>query len=108
MSELVPASVLTSENPVAVYGTIRIRPDRIGDYHELVTTIIPLVQAEDGCRQYLVHTTDESGEYAFYEHWSSGAALAAHLEQPFMADYFGRMPELLAGGFETRWLTPLA
>ncbi|GAA1594383.1 putative quinol monooxygenase [Actinoplanes couchii] len=105
---LIPADVLTSENPVAVYGVIRIRPDRDGDFRALITATVPQVRAETGYEQYEVHdVTGEPGAYAFYERWSSGLALAAHVRQPFMLDYFGRLPEMLAGEFETQWLIPV-
>lgn len=105
---LVPADVLTSETPVAVYGVVRIRPDRDADFRALVASILPSVHAEDGFEQYEVHAAkSEPGAYTFYERWSSGPALAAHVQQPFMLDYFAQLPEMLAGGYETQWLTPL-
>ncbi|WP_430784817.1 putative quinol monooxygenase [Actinoplanes sp. G11-F43] len=105
---LVPADILTAETPVAVYAEIRIRPDRDADFRALIDATVPLVRAEDGHEQYEVHAAKgEPGTYALYERWSSGLALAAHVRQPFMLDYFGRLPEMLAGEFETRWLVPV-
>ncbi|MEU8241113.1 putative quinol monooxygenase [Actinoplanes missouriensis] len=105
---LIPADVLASQTAVAVYGLARIKPGREEQFRELVASVIPQVRAEAGYEQYAVHAANaEPGAFAFYERWESGAALLAHVQQPFMQAYFAQLPDLLAADLEAHWLTPV-
>lgn len=105
---LLPADVLASTTPVAVYGYARATPGREQEMADLIKSIIPLVREEQGYEQYSVHTTDaEPGAFAFYERWSTGADLLRHVRQPFMQDYFGKLPALVSTDLEATWLRPL-
>ncbi|MEU0136972.1 putative quinol monooxygenase [Streptomyces sp. NPDC006296] len=106
---LVPAAVLASATPVAVYGYARARAGEESRMLGAIEAIIGLTRAEDGCEQYVVHTTpDQPGAFAFYERWSSGAHLLAHLSQPFMQTYFAAVADLVEGELEAHWLHPLS
>ncbi|WP_432835483.1 putative quinol monooxygenase [Dactylosporangium sp. CA-092794] len=105
---LLPADMLASTTPVAVYGYARAKPGKEDEFERLVRSIIPSIRAEWGYEQYTVHTSkDEPGAFAFYERWTSGADLLRHVRQPFMQDYFGRLPALLATDLEATWIWPL-
>lgn len=105
---LMPADVLASETPVAVYGFARAKAGKEQEMEDLIRSIIPLVRAEQGFEQYAVHTTkEEAGAFAFYERWSSGADILRHVQQPFMQDYFAKLADLVAGDLEANWIWPL-
>ena len=106
---LIPADILSATTPVAVYGLARIKPGAEKQFLDLVTSIIPSVRAEPGYEQYEVHVAnDEPDAFAFYERWASGAALLAHIQQPFMQEYFAQLPHLIATDLEAHWLIPIA
>lgn len=103
-----PADVLASPTPVAVYGFARAKAGKEQELEDLIKSIIPLVRAEAGYEQYWVHTTKkEPGAFAFYERWSSGADILRHVQQPFMQDYFGKLSDLVEGDLEADWIWPL-
>jgi quinol monooxygenase YgiN len=72
-----------------------------------IQAITGLTRKEDGCEQYVVHTApDEPGAFAFYERWSSGAHLLAHVSQPFMQTYFAAIAGLAEGDWRPTGCTP--
>lgn len=106
---LMPADVLASTTPVAVYGFARAKAGKERELEEAIRAIIPAVRAEQGYEQYAVHTTEEApGAFAFYERWSSGKDIARHVQQPHMQDYFGKLGDLVEGDLEAEWLRPLS
>lgn len=106
---LMPADVLASTTPVAVYGFARAKAGKADELEAAIRAIIPTVRAEQGYEQYSVHTTKEQpGAFAFYERWSSGADIARHVQQPHMQDYFGKIADLVDGDLEADWLWPLS
>ncbi|MGS2643843.1 antibiotic biosynthesis monooxygenase [Streptosporangium sp. LJ11] len=105
---LVPAEVLASTGPVAVHAVGRAKPGKDKEFEELIKSVVPLIRAEQGCEQYVVHTSDEEpGVYAIYERFSSGADMVRHMRQPFVQEYFGQAGRLLEGRLEAKWLRPL-
>ncbi|WP_432519292.1 putative quinol monooxygenase [Kineococcus sp. SYSU DK006] len=105
---LVPADVLASATPVAVYGYARAKAGREEELLAEIRKVIAPTRAEAGYEQYEVHTTAEDPRaFAFYERWSSGPALLAHVSQPFMQAYFAAIGELVEGELEAHWLRPL-
>ncbi|MER6651933.1 putative quinol monooxygenase [Streptomyces sp. NPDC000971] len=106
---LIPAAVLASDTPIAVYGYARAKAGEEDRLLDEIQAIIGLTRKEDGCEQYTVHTTpDQPGAFAFYERWSSGAHLLAHVSQPFMQTYFAAITGLVEGELEAHWLHPLS
>ena len=102
----VPAEVLASTAPVGAVGLVRAKPGRREELVEKTAGIVALTRAESGCQQFAVHTkNDDPDMVVMYERWDSGAALAAHLAQPFMLTFFAATEDLIAG-FEGQWLTP--
>ncbi|MGN9821514.1 putative quinol monooxygenase [Streptomyces sp. SD11] len=106
---LIPAAVLASDIPVGVYGYARAKAGEEGRMLGEIQAIIGLTREEDGCEQYVVHTTpDQPVAVAFYERWSSGAHLLAHVSQPFMQTYFAAIADPVEGELEAHWLHPLS
>lgn len=105
---LIPQDILTSATPVAVYGYARAKEGREDDLLREIRAITGPTQEDAGCEQYTVHTTKgDPRAFAFYERWSSGADLLAHVSQPFMQQYFAAIGELIDGELEARWLRPI-
>lgn len=105
---LIPDDILTSTTPVAVYGYARAKDGREDDLLREIRAIIGLTHEEVGCEQYTVHTTKgDPRAFAFYERWSCGADLLAHVSQPFMQKYFAAIVEMIDGELEARWLRPI-
>ncbi|MFE4694828.1 putative quinol monooxygenase [Streptomyces sp. NPDC056749] len=74
-----------------------------------IQAVIGLTRKEDGCEQYVVHTTpDQPGAFAFYERWPSGARLLTHVSQPFMQTCFAAIADMAEGELEAHWLHPLS
>lgn len=107
-TELVPAEVLGSDQPVAVFAVSRVKPGKEEEFEELVKSVVTLVREEPGCEQYVVHRrSGEPGVYVVYERYASGADLAKHFEMPFVQNFFSRAGELVEGPPETTWLRPV-
>jgi quinol monooxygenase YgiN len=106
---LIPAEVLASPTPVAVYGYVRAKQGRAQDLLKEIRAIIEPTHSDDGCQQYAVHTTrQDPNAFAFYERWACGPDLLDHVSQPFMQNYFAVIQDLIEGDFETHWLIPTA
>ncbi|MFJ9349312.1 putative quinol monooxygenase [Streptomyces sp. NPDC101237] len=106
---LIPADILASATPVAVYGYARARAGEESRLLGEIQAVIGPTREEAGCEQYVVHTApDEPGAFAFYERWSSGAHLLAHVSQPFMQKYFAAIADLVDTELEAHWLNPVS
>ena len=104
----IPRSILTSTTSVAFYGHSRITEGRQEDFLREIRAVIGLIRAEPGCEQYSVDTTEgDPCAFTFYERWSTGADLLAHVSQPFMHKYFAAVAELSDGEGVSRWLKPI-
>ncbi|MET0493319.1 MAG: putative quinol monooxygenase [Actinoplanes sp.] len=104
-----PARIVAATSPVAMLGKARIRPGKVAEFEDLIRSILPKIRREDGCIHYTVNRShDDDSAFVLYEEWESGAAILAHLQQPFMADYFGKVPGFMAPGAELPgWSSPL-
>jgi quinol monooxygenase YgiN len=104
---LIPAEVLASTTPVAVYGSVRAKQGRAEDLLKEIRAIIEPTHSDHGCQQYAVHTMrTDADAFAFYERWACGPDLLAHVSQPFMQNYFAAIQDLIEEGFETHWPIP--
>ncbi|SEQ51541.1 putative quinol monooxygenase [Lentzea albida] len=105
---LAPAEFLSSTEPVSVVAVGRLRPGFEPDHiHRLAKEAIPVVHAEKGCEQYVVHSElDDPRVFVFYERWSNGSDLLGHLRNPDLREYSDAFFKALE--FELRWLLPLS
>ena len=89
---------------IATIGVVEGKRDAfVSEFHKLV----PTVQAEAGCIEYGPTVDVDSGIAAqggvrpnvvtIVEQWESLDALNAHLAAPHMAEYRGRVKDLVAG-----------
>lgn len=105
---LAPAEFLSSTEPVSLVAVGRLRPGfEPGHIHRLVKGALPVVHAEKGCEQYVVHAElDDPRVFVFYERWSNGTDLLGHLRNPDLEQVSGEFFKAL--DFELRWLLPLS
>ena len=104
----IPRDILASTTPVAFYGHSRVKEGRQEDFLREIRAVIGLVREEAGCEQYTVDATEgDPHAFTFYERWSTGADLLAHVAQPFMHKYFAAVAELSDGEGQSRWLRPI-
>ncbi|GAA0391418.1 putative quinol monooxygenase [Micromonospora gifhornensis] len=91
--DLVPAEVRTSTSPVAIFSLAALKPGSSeSDMRQTLKSMTAATREEQGCRQYSVHTSiQEPGIYAFYECWSTGADLLAHMKNPALQTYHAQM-----------------
>jgi quinol monooxygenase YgiN len=92
---------------IHVIATIELAPNKREAFLAEFRKLVPLVRAEAGCIEY-GPTTDAVTDIAaqvpprenvvtVVEKWESLAALKAHLAAPHMAEYRGRVKDLVAG-----------
>ncbi|MFH8379004.1 putative quinol monooxygenase [Streptomyces cyaneofuscatus] len=105
----IPHSILASTTPVAFYGYSRVKKERLEDFLREIRAVIGLIREETGCEEYTVGATEgDACAFTFYERWSTGADLLAHVSQPFMHKYFAAVAELSDGEGVSRWMKPIA
>ncbi|HUI61261.1 MAG TPA: antibiotic biosynthesis monooxygenase [Steroidobacteraceae bacterium] len=76
---------------IFVAGTLSIDPDVVGDFQRDVAAMLANVRAERGCRHYSLLVEDEkTGLINVLEQWDDDAALGAHLQQPWIVQFFSR------------------
>lgn len=108
MPELLSAEILASTSPVAFFGYARAKQ---GCRDELLALMLGLGEpsrSEPGVVAYEIH--DDSAQQdaiAFYELYADGAAVQAHLEQPYMREFFAKSQSLLASDLEISILRPI-
>lgn len=104
----IPADVLASTTPVAVYATARARAGKEQELEAHLKSGISLVRGKQGHEQYAPHTSrEEPGAFAFYERWSSAADMLRHAQEPSTQEYLGKLADLLDGPLKMSWIWPL-
>jgi quinol monooxygenase YgiN len=82
---------------IAVIASTRARAGHERELEELLRSLIETTRQEEGCIQYDLHVgATDPAAFAFYERWSSQAALDAHLRRPLVAAALPRIGELSA------------
>jgi quinol monooxygenase YgiN len=85
---------------IAVIGTFRLPPDRVGEAVALMQQVIRETLEEPGCQAYsYAEDVAEPGLFRVMELWLDRAALAAHFAAPHMIRW---SQDRLALGFHDR------
>jgi quinol monooxygenase YgiN len=92
---------------IHVIATVELHPGRREAFLDEFRKVMPLVRAESGCIDYgpaVDIATDIAAQVPVRDHvvtiverWASLEALKAHLVAPHMAEYRGRVKDLVAG-----------
>jgi quinol monooxygenase YgiN len=106
MASLIPPEVASSTGPVAVLGSVRPNEGMAAEVMDILLSFVEPSRADPASNFYQPHLdASKPGVIVFYENWSSGRALLAHLGEPFMAALTSRT-DLLAD-MQLNFLTPI-
>ncbi len=76
---------------IFVAGTLTVKPSLVADFQRDVTAMLERVRRENGCFHYSLLTEDaRTGLINVLEQWSDDAALATHLKQPWVVEFFNK------------------
>ena len=84
---------------LTVVARMTAKPGKSDELRAGLEALIPTTLAEDGCVNYDLHVAeDDPATFFFYENWTSGDKLDAHLAAPHLVDFAGKLDDLLVGG----------
>lgn len=84
-------------NYITVVAKITSREGKERETKSALMTLLKPTRQEEGCLQYDLHSSSENpGEFLFFERWTNKEALAKHLETPHILALRARGEELLA------------
>jgi quinol monooxygenase YgiN len=82
---------------IIVTGSVRARPDAIGEVLRLSLEHVHRSRTEPGCLLHSVHRdVEDELRVVFVEHWADKAALAAHFEVPASNEFVQAVTSLAA------------
>ncbi|MDL2409677.1 putative quinol monooxygenase [Rhizobium calliandrae] len=85
------------------------RPDKIEDTKAFLMSLIDRTRAEAGCLDYHLHQSEEDpANFAFYENWTSRAALDEHMGTPYLRELVARKAEFFKVDPDIRLLTMIS
>ena len=108
LTGFLPPVIAESVTPVAAFGVSRVAAGREQNLVQLVRGIVGRIRADAGCEQYMVHQlAEDSRAFLFYERWTTGKDLVAHVSQPYMQQYWSQVQALLDAEFQSQWVMPI-
>lgn len=76
---------------IFVAGTLTVNPSLVAEFQRDVAAMAGRVRAEQGCFHYSLLAEDAgTGVINVLEQWTDDAALATHLKQPWIVDFFNK------------------
>lgn len=82
---------------LAVFATIKPKPEFLEDAKQAILAIIPETRSEAGCHTFSLHEDKtQHGNLYLYEIWDDAAALEAHYAMPYTKKVFTAYQEWLA------------
>ena len=76
---------------IFVAGTLTVKPAVLAEFQKDVAAMAGRVRQEHGCHHYSLLAEDpKSGLVNVLEQWTDDAALAVHLEQPWIVEFFNK------------------
>lgn len=94
---------------LTVVAEMLAKPGKENDLRQALLALVEPTRKEDGCVQYDVHqSTEASGQFVFYENWTSRAHLDRHLKSAHMTAFAKIAPELLAEPMRVATYTRIA
>ena len=81
---------------LTVIARMHAEPGKEQELREALEALIEPTGAEKGYVNYDLHQgVEDPGWFFFYENWDSGEHLDAHLAAPHLAEFAGRLEDLL-------------
>ena len=94
---------------LTVIASMRAKPGKEQALREALEALIAPTSQEDGYVNYDLHQgVEDPAVFFFYENWTSGEALDAHLAAPHLEKFAGIMDDLLDGGLSISRLRRIA
>ncbi len=90
--------------PFTFLSRFRIKPERDGEFVELIERMEREVKNEPGTLAYKFYRLDQSGGYAVFESFVDEAADKAHQQNPASAPIIAAMIDIIDGGYEREML----
>ncbi|MBE9044545.1 antibiotic biosynthesis monooxygenase [Pleurocapsales cyanobacterium LEGE 10410] len=84
--------------PVVLVGRYKIKPEKRSRFLELTQAALEPTRSEPENISYIVY--EQVGifnSFIYFEEWQSRAALAEHLQQPYITPLLAEFPELVDG-----------
>jgi quinol monooxygenase YgiN len=76
---------------IFVAGTLTVKPAVLAEFQKDVAAMAGRVRQEQGCHHYSLLAEDaRSGLVNVLEQWTDDAALAVHLKQPWIVEFFNK------------------
>ncbi len=83
---------------IVITATFKAKAGQENALEEVLKSIIPDVQNEEGTVMYTIHkSTADPGQFLFYEKYTDQAALTFHSTTPYFKAFGGKMKDLLEG-----------
>ena len=84
---------------LTVIARMTAKPGKEDELRAGLEALVPTTLAEDGNVNYDLHVAeDDPATFFFYENWTGGDELDAHLAAPHLVDFAGQLDDLLVGG----------
>jgi quinol monooxygenase YgiN len=91
---------------VTVVATFVPEESRVGDFVELMESMVRSSRSEPGCLRYDFYK-DGEGRFFILEDYSDQSAVEAHRETAHYKDYRSRVADMLAAPITVALLTPI-
>ena len=86
----------------SVVAQVRAKPGREEELRAATVPLVALVRRDPKTLVYFLQEDREApGHFVFYEVFASQKDFDAHNAQPYVRDWFAKLPELADGGVET-------
>ena len=86
----------TDRSLLTVIARVHAKPGKEYELREALTALVEPTRREKGCVTYDLHQgTADPGWFFFYENWEHEEDLDAHLAAPHVAEFAGRLEELI-------------
>lgn len=94
---------------VTIIAHLVSRAEKIEETKAFLMSLIPKTRSENGCVDYDLHQDVKNpSAFAFYENWSSSAALDSHMQTPYLRELVARQEELLEVEPDIRVMTMIS
>ena len=83
---------------VVLHAHVPIKPEARERWLSVVDVVARASRAEEACRGYRIYEDIETpNSFIFVEEWENLDGLYRHYQTPHFAEFFGALPEVLAG-----------
>jgi quinol monooxygenase YgiN len=85
------------EQKLTVLARVRAKTGLEAEVFRMISDLIAPTRAEEGCINYVLHRSqDDPALFFLYENWRSRKDLDDHLATPYLQNFLGKVPDLLA------------